>query len=337
MRKLLGFIILFGVGINGFTQSEEVYSRLKGLTIQSNFPENLLKTRSVVLYKVTPKKRNPLIRGDWQSLATVIQPMLKKSGIDGVLHYHIEDVLSGAESYNTLLDYFDDRDLKNAVFVEENHGEFSITITDLQDRQFLIKMGQPAWQIQGTDLSNMLNNLYRATANAGLEKENLLILETPEYGEMISSIKAKRNEFYDLNFSSEKLAVPIEKDTSKIRMALSNYPFRWGFVDGSTPEKELRTQGYQYILYYINTIGKSAKQLLEYNITDLETDYISEMMVEGKLTVESYNVNTPIYKYYIKHIYSGNVFVGKRWDAAPQKAHALENYILNLRNELVKN
>ncbi|MEM7107172.1 MAG: hypothetical protein AAF519_03015, partial [Bacteroidota bacterium] len=157
MRKLFCFMILFSSSVESFTQSEEVYARLKGLTIQSNFPENLLKTRSVVLYKVTPKKRNPHIRGDWQSLAKTIQPALKKSGIDAVLHYYTEDVLSGTESYNVILDYFDDRDIKNAVFVEENKDKFTITITDLQDRKFLLKEGQPAWQIKGKDLSNMLN------------------------------------------------------------------------------------------------------------------------------------------------------------------------------------
>ena len=61
------------------------------------------------------------------------------------------------------------------------------------------------------------------------------------------------------------------------------------------------------------------------------------MMVNGKLAVESYNVNTPVYKFYIKHIYSGNIFLGKRWDAAPSKGGALKNYVANLSNELVKN
>lgn len=320
-----------------FAQQNEVYKRLENLNVQTTFPEKLLKTRSVVLYTVTPKRKSPIIRGDWQSVASKIQPTLKKSGIDAVLHYHLKDLLSGKEAYNSFLDYFDDRDIKNAVFVNEANNEYTITIAELQDRQYLLKSGQPAWQIKGSDLDNMLNNLYRATANSGLMKENMLILETPEFGEMISPIKAKRNEFYDLNFSSEKLAVPIEGDTSEIRKALANYPYKWGFVDTSIPEKDLRTQGYQYILYYVHAIGKSAKQILEYKTTEVETDYISEMMVDGKLSVESNNVRTPVYKYYIKHIYSGNVFLGKRWDAASQKFHALENYISNLRNELVKN
>lgn len=337
IRNLIGLVIVLCLYQSGQAQRQEVISRLQALNVNSEFPKNLLKTRTVVLYQATPKNQNPVIRGDWKKLAVKIQPTFKKSGIDAVMHYHLDDILSGKEVYNVLLDYLDDRDIKNAVFVHEQKGEFKITITDLQDRQFLLKQGQPAWQIVGTDLNNMLNNIYRATANAGLEKENRLILETPEFGSMVSPIKAKRNEFYDLNFSSEKLAVPTLEDTAKISAVMSDYPYRWGFVDPSTPEKELRTQGYQYILYYVNTIGKSAKEMLEYKATDKETNYISEMIIDGKLAVESYDVNTPIYKYYIKHIYSGNIFLGKRWDAAPQRFHALENYIDNLRNELVKN
>lgn len=337
MKRFISLAILLMVSYHGIAQKDELYARLESLNIQPTFPERLLKTRTVVLYQVSPKSRSPQIRGDWKVLADKIQPALKKSGIDAVLHYYLEDLLSGTEAYKSFLDYFDDRDVKNAVFVSELNGNYTITIAELQDRQYLLKNGQQAWQVQGTDLENMLNNIYLATANSGLEKENMLILETAELGEMISPIKAKRNEFYDLNFSSEKLAVPIQPDTAEIRLALNNYPYKWGFVDASTPEKELRTQGYQYVLYYVNTIGRSAKHILEYKTTDVETSYISEMMVDGKLAVESYNVSTPIYKFYIKHIYSGNIFLGKRWDAAPGKGGALKNYVANLTNELVKN
>ncbi|MEM6359901.1 MAG: hypothetical protein AAF731_07400 [Bacteroidota bacterium] len=337
MKRFISLALLLMGSYNVIAQQDELYTRLESLNIQPTFPENLLKTRTVILYRVSPKRRSPSIRGDWKVLTNKIQPTLKKSGIDAVLHYYLEDLLSGTEAYKSFLDYFDDRDVKNAVFVSELDGNYTITITELQDRQYLLKDGQEAWQIQGTDLENMLNNIYRAIANSGLEKENMLILETAELGEMISPIKAKRNEFYDLNFSSEKLAVPIHPDSAEIRLALDNYPYKWGFVDASIPEKDLRIQGYQYVLYYVNTIGRSAKQILEYKTTDVETSYISEMMVNGKLAVESYNVNTPVYKFYIKHIYSGNIFLGKRWDAAPSKGGALKNYVANLSNELVKN
>ena len=98
-----------------------------------------------------------------------------------------------------------------------------------------------------------------------------------------------------------------------------------------------RKQGYQYILYYVNAAAKSVKEILEYEISDSETDYVSEVIRDGKAEVQSLSVNAPVYKFYIKHIYSSNVFLGKRWDAASDWQMALDNYIYNLRNELVRN
>lgn len=337
MRIVISWAIILVSSISlTFGQQTDIHERLKSLNIQSTFPENLLKTRSIVFYQVTPKRIKPLVRGNWRSLAEEIQPGLKRAGIDGVLHYYLNDIYSGQESYNSFLDYFDERDVKNAVFVFEEGGSYTITVTDLQDRQHLLKMGQSAWQIRGEDLGAMLSNLYKACANSGLERRNWLILEVPEFGKMINPIKAKRNEFYDLNFSSEKLAVPTVMDTSELRRVLADYPYKWGFVDPTTPEKELRTDGYQYILYSTHSTGEAVKKILDYKTTDVETSYISEVKVDGNSEVQSYSIHTPVYKYYIKHIYSGNVFLGKRWDTAPDWQQALGNYIQNLRNELVK-
>ncbi len=320
----------------GHPQETDIYSRLESLVESSSFPEQLLKTKTAVLYKVSPRPASAHIRGDWKSIAEKVQPYLQRAGIDGMIHYYLEDIFSGPETYENFLDHFDDRDVKNAVFILEDAGTYEVIVTDLQDRQHLIKMGQPAWRKKGTDLGVILNDLYRAAANSGLEKENHLILGVPEFGEMLNPIKGRRNEFYDLNFSSETLAVPMFADTAEISAVMSNYPFRYDFIAEDVQEKELRSKGFQYILYYVNSTGKSVKQMLGYKITEAETDYISEVVRDGQLTVHSNNIHTPVYKFYIKHIYSGNVFVGKKWDSSTQWQNALDYYIANLRNELVK-
>ena len=118
---------------------------------------------------------------------------------------------------------------------------------------------------------------------------------------------------------------------------MKNYPYKWGFVDPDFDEKELRTKGYQYILYYVHSSGKSVKQILGYEGNNNESAYVSEVIKDGASEIYSYNINAQVYKFYIKHIYSENDFVGKRWDAAPSWQKALANYISNLRNELVRN
>ena len=319
------------------SQGVNIYERLESLTEGNTFPEALLKTKTAVLYKVSPKPTGAAIRGDWQSVAEVVQPYLQKTGIDGIVHYYMEDIFSGPETYDSFLDHFDERDIKNALFVLEEKGTYELILTNLTDRQNLIKMDQPAWKRKGTDLPAMLNELYRAASNAGLVRENRLVLGVPEYGGMISPIKARRNEFYDLNFSSETLAVPMFADTSQINAIMASYPYKYDFIAVDAPEKELRSKGFQYILYYVESTGRSVKEMLGYKTTESETDYISEVVRDGQLQVHSNNVHTPVYKFYIKHIYSGNVFLGKKWDSSPQWQNALDFYIANLRNELVKN
>lgn len=315
----------------------DIYDRVASLNANNTFPKRIMETKTVVLVSVPPKSKNPTIRGDWKEIAEKTQPGFARAGIDAVVYYYLDDIISGKESYESFLDEFDDRDLKNAIFLFQENGKYKITVTDLQDRQYLLKMGQDAWAIEDSDLDRALDVLYKATANSGLTQKNLLMLEVPEFGNMTKIINGRRGEFYDLNFSSEKLAIPVFADTAEIRKVMENYPYKYDLVDPSLTEKEIRKKGFQYILYFTNTTGKSVKEILEYDITDTETDYVSEIIKNGKAEVVSLNVNTPVYKFYVKHIYSSNVFLGKRWDAATTWQNALENYIFNLRNELVRN
>jgi len=47
-------------------------------------------------------------------------------------------------------------------------------------------------------------------------------------------------------------------------------------------------------------------------------------------TVERIHAKAPIYKYYIKHIRTGEIYLGKQWDAAESWHEALNNYLNNL-------
>lgn len=314
----------------------DIYERIDALHASNTFPKRILETKTVVLVSVPPKSTNPLVRGDWNEMAERAQPGFVKAGIDAVVYYYLDDIISGKESYEALLDNFDDRDLKNAIFLFRENGRYKIIVTDLQDRQYLLKKGQDAWIIEDTDLDNALDVLYKATANSGLVRKNLLIIDVPEYGRMAKVIDGRRGEFYDLNLSSEKLAIPVFADTAEIRRVMANYPYKYDFVDPTLSEKEVRKKGFQYILYFTHASAKSVKQILEYETSESETDYVSEVMKDGKMEVASFNVNSPVFKFYVKHIYSTNVFLGKRWDASDSWQISLQNYVYNLRNELVR-
>ena len=118
---------------------------------------------------------------------------------------------------------------------------------------------------------------------------------------------------------------------------MENYPYKWEIVPIGSDETELKDQGFQYVLYYAHSTAKSVKKILEYPTSSSETAYVSEVIINKQSVITSYDINSSVYKFYIKHIRSKNTFIGKRWDAALTWQKALDNYIQNLRNELVRN
>jgi hypothetical protein len=183
----------------------------------------------------------------------------------------------------------------------------------------------------------MMENVYRKAANSKLDRTNLLIIDTPEFGEMVEVIKKRRSDFYDLNFASEKLAIPQFADSAEIARVMADYPYKWGIVPIGSDEKELRSDGYQYLLYYSHATVESVRNILEYPLGESQTAYVSEVIKNGQTQVTTHTLNTSVYKFYIKHIYSQNVFIGKKWDPAKNWQDALSHYIFNMRHELVRN
>ncbi|UII28021.1 hypothetical protein LVD15_06240 [Fulvivirga maritima] len=338
MHKYLLIVIFFlATGTLKAQDKRPIHDILDSLQYTQELPKDILKTKSMVLVDVPPKSTDPYIRGNWKALAEAAQPGFRKAGIDAVVYYHMDDIYSGKESFDAFMGNFNGREIENVVFLTQENGMIKLILSKVHDETHLIVPGQAAWKAENADMKDLMTNLYRIAANSSQDRENLLVTTVPEFGEMPRVIKARRGEYYDLNFSSEKLAIPMFADTVAISQAMINYPYEYGFVDPEREEKKLRSDGYQYILYYVHSTAKSVKEMLEYPIKESETAFISEVIVDDKTRTTSNNINTPVYKFYIKHIYSGNVFLGKRWDAAPRWQDALINYVDNLRNELVRN
>lgn len=336
--RLLSVIILLSCSFQLSAQRGiNILSTLDSLNYTDKLPKELLSTKSLVLVKVPPKRTSPEVRGDWGKPGEVLQTGFKKGGIDAVSYYYIDDVFSGPEVVSAFAEKFAERQLQNVIFIIEEAGQYKVVITEITDKDNLITAGQDAWRIEGDNLETMANTIYLKAANSGQDRSNLLVIDVPIYGEMAHAINARRGEYFDVNFSSETLAIPAFADTSQINKVMSKYPYKYEIVDPTKTEKELRSDGHQYILYYVHTIGKHVKEILEYPTTNTETAYISEVTAgnNNKAKVVSINVNTPVYKFYIKHIYSENVFLGTKWDAAPTWWEALDNYVTNLKNQLV--
>ena len=87
----------------------------------------------------------------------------------------------------------------------------------------------------------------------------------------------------------------------------------------------------QFILYQIYDTGLRIKDYLNYTQNASETDYISVQLGEGKPKLKTIPVEDKVYKYYVKHIYSRDIYLGKDWDADPDWKLALRNYIAGLK------
>jgi len=337
MRLILAIAILLSSNYVFAQRGTNILETLDSLQYIDKLPEDLLASKTLVLVKVPFKTKSPEVRGDWKKVGEAIQPGFQKAGIDAVAYYYIDDVFSGPEAVNAFAKKFEERQLENVIFIIEENGNYEVVITKITDKDNLILPGQEAWKISGDNLSKLGNDIYLKAASSGQERKNLLIIEVPIYGDMAKPIEARRGEYFDVNFSSETLAVPAFADTTLIDSVMSKYPYEYAIVNPKLSEKELRSEGYQYVLYFVHTVGKNVKDILEYSTTDSETVYISEVTASDQkdAKVKSINVNTPVYKFYIKHIFSENIFLGTKWDADTTWQTSLDNYITNLKNQLI--
>lgn len=331
MMRIFIILLICLSALNINAQDQSAMNIISRISPDGTIPKDIRSGKSLLLISC-----DPAVRCDsWESLALEAQPLLAESGIDAVATYFFQDILSGVEPFRVFMSEFESRGISHLVILQHTQEGYSILLTSFDNKEF-IQDGQSGWETNATELRQALNNMNSAVSNSGQKLRNLLILNVPEFGEMVDIFTARRAEFYDLNFSSDKLAVYPFADTAKIREVMSAYPYEYEIIDASIPEKELRSEGFDFVLYYVHTQAENTKRLLGYEVNEKETSYISESILDGKPVAQSLDKDTSVYKFYIKQVYSGNIFLGKKWDAAPTWEQALSNYIALLRNELIR-
>ncbi len=331
MRIFYIFLLVLFSHIVG-AQDHSAGSLISRLHVDGTLPDDIRSGKSLLLISCD----SSVSCDNWRTMASETQPRLADAGVDAVATYYMEDILSGADPFAAFMDQFGSRQVTHLVILHHSSTGYDVILTQFNEKEF-ISEGQKAWSTHSPELRQALNNVYRAVANSGQPLRNLLILDQPEYGEMADIFTGRRAEFYDLNFSSDKLAVYPFADTAEIRRVMSAYPYKYEIIDPSVPEKELRSEGFEFVLRYVHTRAENTKRLLGYEVNEKETSYVSEIMVDGKPVLRSFPRDEHVYKFYIKHVYSGNIFLGKKWDASPSWQEALTNYLITLRNELLRN
>jgi hypothetical protein len=300
---------------------------LNQLSYGGPLPVNLVSTKTVVLHSHTFTDKE---------LETA-QEYFQQIGIDAVAYFPIDMVVAGKDVSKAFSDQFNKREVSNLTILDKGINTFRISFTSFNGKETIVEKQQQAWSIENASLTDALKSLQR-TASAGLKRTNLLINPLPEAGDGVKAIAGKRNEFYAVDMKVDLVAIPkfgVEALDRELEQIVSiNFPFKYKLTEPGTPEKELRKQGMFYVMSFIATRAKVAQELLGYNTSKSESAVVSVTYPNGQQQLRNIPANTVVYKVYFKHIDSGNVFLGTKWDADVSWQNALLNQIYGMKTEL---
>jgi hypothetical protein len=327
--KNLFYVVLFAFGsltVRGQVILAEK-QRLEQLKAGPSIPEKLLSTRTAVFYdyKLTSKELEE------------VQISFQRTGIDAIIYFELDMPFASKDVSKAFSDYLTKREITNLIFLEKNDQEYKLTITTFAAKETIIEPNQSAWLTSNRLLAEALKTLYRTASNQQ-KKQNLLINDAPETEAKINPILGKRNEFYATDLKVDPLAIPktgdevIDKELEEIFTA--NYPLKFKMTEPGVAEKDLRKQGQLYVMGFIYTRGSVAKELLGYDMSKTESALLSVTYPEAQQQLKNIPSNTPVFKFYFKHIDSGNVFLGTKWDADLTWQQALINHIRGMKAEL---
>lgn len=296
------------------------------LTSGAPLPEKLLSTRTVVFY--SPEfSLNELEK---------IQSEFQKTGIDAVAYYDLDKVFAGKDVSIALAEYFNKREIENLVIFLKEPKKFRIAITTFNTKETFVEKNQYSWTMENPVLADLLQSIY-LTASATLKNENLLIIDVVENNLPIEVIKGRRQDFFAMDLKVDKLAVPKFGNAvqdKKLEEIFKDYPYKYEFTEPGIPEEELRNKGFFYVLSFIYTRGIIARDLLGYDISKGESAIVSVTYPNGEIQLKNYPAEKKVYKFYFKHIDSGSVFLGTKWDADLTWEQALQNQLKGFKKEL---
>ncbi len=315
-------------------------------TLQFNIaiPESLLRTKSVVFISTSPNAKPD----DWKAVAAEAHPAFRKAGIDAVAYYYLGDVRAGRDASRQLIAEMQKREIQNIIVLSQQGREAALLILPFNDETNFVSGKQSAYKLESPGLDQLLIEFQKAVLRSGLEVENHLINDRAEFFVGAGKVfKGKRFEAFAQDLKLDKLAVPsfaegnmpqsmlasneaipadqiITKSNEQLKVVMEAYPYEYALVDPQLAEDKIRQSGYQYLLLRLHTTPAHIKDMLGYQVKPGDKSAASQTP----------GASTPVYKYYVKHIYTGDVYVGTTWEADEDWQTALSNYIRQMKKEL---
>lgn len=366
---LIGCII---IPANAQDENLTLPAGLRFLNIKDKLPENLLYTKSVVFVSVPPKPGTP-VWGNWKEFAGQSHNSFRKAGVDAVAYYYLDDVEAGREASEKLAEELKKREVQNIIFLNhvklkmagKAAERFALWITPFNGESSFISHGQEGYRLEAENAEKLFSEFEKDIFRKGLEVQNHLINDRPEFFIGAGNIiKGKRFEGFARDLKLDKLAVPrfeesnipqdqpedntrkslereIEtsneaekRDNLALESIMAAYPYKYELVDPKLEEERLRQDGFQFILLRLHTTGEHIKEMLGYEMKPDEKENITIKQDGTKVASQPTPAKAPVYKYYIKHIYTGDVYLGTPWDADEEWQEALADYISNMKKDL---
>jgi hypothetical protein len=323
--KLLPFLIVFyafSVSAQLPLDEQQFLARLKP---GSFLPEKLLSTRTAVFYTYSMTLKE----------LETIQKTFSRTGIDAVIYLESDLVACGRDVSVSLAGYLNSREIVNLALIQKSEAGYVLYFTEYNKKANLVEQNQNAWNLNNKALDVLLQDVYRIAANT-LKRENMLINEYPETDMPLNPITGRRSEFFAIDLKVDELAVPksgIEAQDKELEEIMRLYPYKYKLTEAGLAESELRKQGFMYVLRFVRSRDKLAKNILGYDMSKSQSAIVSVVFKDNEPQLKNIPANNIVFKYYFKHIDSGNVFLGTKWDADETWQQALLNQLKGYRAE----
>ncbi len=336
---------LISISTSSFSQPNLADIYMNQFNTSRQIPDNLQSTRSVVIVVASPDE-------DWKKLSQQAHPYLKRMHIDAVAYYNGQDVFAGLDPLIAFMKQFEERLVRNLIFIKSpkvNDGMAEVRIIPFKEKLSLDPdNARSVWGALGQELKDIFKILGNDIIKADLENTNFLVMDRPLYFDDADMIKGTRFEVHSRDLRAVKLAVPkfkpinsnlpeavdynnsLDEKNATLEEIMLKYPYEYGFVT-DLDEKALYREGYQYVLLSLKTSGINVKKLLNLQLNPGETEYVS-LNAKSKEDVQlhRYPVEKVVHKYYVKHLLTGDIYVGDKWDSGVTWEEALDNFLNNL-------
>ena len=296
----------------------------------SQVPPDLLHTKSVVFVDIIGEGRAP--GGDWRKLAREIHPTFGDIGIDAVAYYNWQDANAGPDAARKLAKELNQRYIENIIYLahDQSSQEYILLIAPFDTEKPFVNKQQGAFQLVAATPATLVRQLDNRVRRSDIQKENFLVIDVPEFFVGAGNvIRGTRAEGFAQDLKLDKLAVPrfgTEQDSVLARI-MKVYPYEYELVDPELPEEELRQAGFQFILLSLHTREKNIREMLGY------PDRSSQEQ-PARPSSKTPSGGRSVYKFYVKHIYTGDVYVGDTWDASVSWRSALANHLKYMKEDM---